>query len=429
MYDEKIETLIKAALADGVLTEKEKQVLFKRAQEAGIDLDEFEMVLDARLVELQKAEKEKAEKSAPKSTKYGDVRKCPVCGALVPALAISCAECGYEFSGVDASSSAQILSKKIEEIKVAVSKRKNEIISSNKYSTKVATLSEQFKGASSLSPQEEAISEIEKDGEKQILSLVNNYPIPNTKNDLFDLIMYLKQTDFKNKYKECLDRAKHLYPKDPMFLHIIVEDKKKQKKDRWRSIIKGVILVIIPLSIYLIAEHRITRIENQIENGNLDKARKYLSSINFSMRKTLNGNAEALKKKYDFSLQLIEGYIKSDQLDKAIDVYEKITPEHCSIYEMRYRSNCKGRNRNYEPTATNLIYKALIESERMDDAIKYHPMDTNSDYYDHMSEVINYYCRKNDKAAAKKYVKEHLIWFGDDASEYNKRLIQQINNY
>ena len=47
MYNEKIEALIKAALADGVLTEKEKQILFKNAQAQGIDLDEFEMVLDA----------------------------------------------------------------------------------------------------------------------------------------------------------------------------------------------------------------------------------------------------------------------------------------------------------------------------------------------------------------------------------------------
>ena len=54
LYDEKIESLISAALADGVLTEKEKQVLFKRAQAEEIDIDEFEMVLDARLVELQK---------------------------------------------------------------------------------------------------------------------------------------------------------------------------------------------------------------------------------------------------------------------------------------------------------------------------------------------------------------------------------------
>ena len=57
LYSEKIEGLIDAALADGVLTEKEKQILFKKAQAEGIDLDEFEMVLDARLVELEKKRK------------------------------------------------------------------------------------------------------------------------------------------------------------------------------------------------------------------------------------------------------------------------------------------------------------------------------------------------------------------------------------
>ena len=35
MYNEKLEELIDAALADGVLTEKEKQVLFKKAQKSG----------------------------------------------------------------------------------------------------------------------------------------------------------------------------------------------------------------------------------------------------------------------------------------------------------------------------------------------------------------------------------------------------------
>lgn len=71
MYNEKIEELINAALADGNLTEKEKQVLFKKAQAEGIDLDEFEVILDGRLAEREKAEKEKAEKAAPKSNKHG----------------------------------------------------------------------------------------------------------------------------------------------------------------------------------------------------------------------------------------------------------------------------------------------------------------------------------------------------------------------
>jgi hypothetical protein len=56
MYSEKLEKLIAFALADGVLTDKEKQVLFKNAEAEGIDLDEFEMVLDARLYERQQEE-------------------------------------------------------------------------------------------------------------------------------------------------------------------------------------------------------------------------------------------------------------------------------------------------------------------------------------------------------------------------------------
>jgi uncharacterized tellurite resistance protein B-like protein len=49
MYNEQIDNLINIALGDGELTEKEKQILFKKAEVEGIDLDEFEMVLDAKL--------------------------------------------------------------------------------------------------------------------------------------------------------------------------------------------------------------------------------------------------------------------------------------------------------------------------------------------------------------------------------------------
>jgi ribosomal protein L32 len=94
MYNEKLEALISAALTDGVLTEKERAVLFRRAQEQGIVLDEFEMVLDARLIELQRAER-----SAHKSQKYGEMRKCPACGAVIGSFQMICPDCGYEFIG------------------------------------------------------------------------------------------------------------------------------------------------------------------------------------------------------------------------------------------------------------------------------------------------------------------------------------------
>ena len=65
MYNEKLEALITAALADGVLTDKEKNLLFKKAEAMGIDRDEFELVLDGRLAKRKK----EMEAQAPQAAK------------------------------------------------------------------------------------------------------------------------------------------------------------------------------------------------------------------------------------------------------------------------------------------------------------------------------------------------------------------------
>lgn len=73
-----LDNLMDAALADGVLTEKEKQILSKKAQSMGIDLDEFEIMLDARLFKMKKAEEErarKAEEERAKKTEEERIRK------------------------------------------------------------------------------------------------------------------------------------------------------------------------------------------------------------------------------------------------------------------------------------------------------------------------------------------------------------------
>ena len=250
MYNEKIENLISAALADGVLTEKEKQILFKNAQAQGIDLDEFEMILDARLVELEKAEKEKAAKSAPKSDKFGDVRKCPACGALVPALAPVCAECGYEFSGVSASSSSQTISKKISEIKERATLQKAEIANSGRYSTKASALE-------IYSPLEAAMKGVEKAAEKEIDSLIESFPIPNAKADLFDFILWLgsqfknEELRYKNKYQECVNRANLLFPDDPLFKQVLNKTANDVKTKSVNSTASE-IGIVIPLVVILI---------------------------------------------------------------------------------------------------------------------------------------------------------------------------------
>lgn len=50
-----------------------------------------------------------AQKSAPKSNKFGDVRKCPTCGAMVESFQTKCPECGYEFTNIEANNTTQKL--------------------------------------------------------------------------------------------------------------------------------------------------------------------------------------------------------------------------------------------------------------------------------------------------------------------------------
>ena len=73
MYNEKLETLITAALADGVLTDKEKNLLFKKAETMGIDRDEFELVLEGRLAKRKKEMEAQAPHAAKPAKKEGAI--------------------------------------------------------------------------------------------------------------------------------------------------------------------------------------------------------------------------------------------------------------------------------------------------------------------------------------------------------------------
>lgn len=115
MYSEQLKKLIELALADGELTEKEKQILFKRAEAEGIDLDEFEMVLEAKLFEKTK-NKTSEPIAAPQSDKLGDIKKCPACGAIAESFATKCSDCGSEFRNIEASGSVIKFFEKLDEI-------------------------------------------------------------------------------------------------------------------------------------------------------------------------------------------------------------------------------------------------------------------------------------------------------------------------
>ncbi len=172
MYNDQIENLINLAITDGELTEKEKQILFKKAEAAGIDLDEFEMVLDAKLYDKQQTLKVPAPSvAAPKSDKFGDVKKCPACGAIVQSFQTNCADCANEFSNVEANVS---IGKLFEMINACENERKVEDISI------VSAVGSIFAKAYGIGGGDKILEKKK--------SIISGFPVPNTKNDILEFL-------------------------------------------------------------------------------------------------------------------------------------------------------------------------------------------------------------------------------------------------
>ncbi len=192
MYNEQIESLINLALADGELSEKEKQILFKKAEAAGIDLDEFEMVLDAKLFEKQKSDKPVT--AAPKSDKLGDIRKCPACGSIVQSFTTKCSDCGTEFRNIEASQNITKFFEKLDELE---SNRKENLYDNQKQDsgTSVGTLIKWWFFWWILIPLKLITFVLNKskpskwsttDSRKE--EMIMNFPVPNSREEIIEFI-------------------------------------------------------------------------------------------------------------------------------------------------------------------------------------------------------------------------------------------------
>lgn len=201
MLSEELKKLIDASLTDGVLTDKERAVIRKRALAENVDPDEVDLLLDSEVQKIQQK----------KQNDVAKVRKCPNCGAVISGIEVVCPECGYKLTG-KAINSTRELADKI-----------NAIMTSNEEQyTKIVTTKDE-KG------NEHTNNLGEENRRKAINQLIRSFPIPNTEEDLLEFLMTMS-SDVKSsgdddelhaaylaKYKECVTKAKVLFQGNPKF--------------------------------------------------------------------------------------------------------------------------------------------------------------------------------------------------------------------
>lgn len=201
MYDKELEELISAALADGTVTEKEKQILFRKAQAKGIDLDEFEMVLNARISKAQQAAAQQAmpqppvAPAAPKpQTGKAQVRKCPACGAIIPSFSTVCPDCGAELSDIQSSKALEKFTDRLYQIE---GRRQDNVQEENNkkigcgmivawiflYPVFIMYYLVKYMIAMSSDPKFDGVDKSKQD-------LILNTPVPNSKEDLLEFMIF-----------------------------------------------------------------------------------------------------------------------------------------------------------------------------------------------------------------------------------------------
>lgn len=145
-----------------------------------------------------------------RSTKMGDIQKCPNCGAVVESLTGKCKECGYEFRNVEVVNSAQKFSDMLQEIE-----------QDKLYQD------QGFWGNGDFNKM------------NRIALAIKSFPVPTGKEDLYNFLTMLQglQEDlrygdaYKAKYKECLIRVKTLFPNDDLF-KLVMEQEKQLEQER-----------------------------------------------------------------------------------------------------------------------------------------------------------------------------------------------------
>lgn len=219
MFSEELELLIEAALADGTITEKERLILHKRAQAEGVDVDELDVIIEARLAKLDQSS-----------------------------------------SGSENSQRPPIK----ESITKELSRQLNE--AQRKYERRLAHVDRSWHDGLAR-PHEE--DQIENERDNTMMTIIRNFYVPNDRDHMLEFLLLCKQSykirddmsknskytldncelnavdqAYIEKSRGLIDRAKSFFPQDKAMMSVIedmermerdLEKSNKDKKQKWEQ--------------------------------------------------------------------------------------------------------------------------------------------------------------------------------------------------
>ena len=114
LIPEELQALINQYLTDGIMTEKERQVILRKAEGMGLDRDEIDLYLDAEVQKIDQVTNAAIRKQKGKA--------CPYCGKSVPQLADKCPHCGEDITA-EASEELQEIFENLEDALINMKSR------------------------------------------------------------------------------------------------------------------------------------------------------------------------------------------------------------------------------------------------------------------------------------------------------------------
>lgn len=171
----------------------------------------------------------------------GKIIKCPSCGEGIPSFTANCPACGHELRGTDVTSSVRELASKIEVIEKSRKRQKSDLLKPFYFPVFGRTVTAE---------------------DEQKISLISNFPIPNTKEDLYEFLILSKSNididayddggnEFKKnsaevkvsnawraKFEQAYQKAKIVFADDSKLqdIHAMYEATQKSiSKAKWQS--------------------------------------------------------------------------------------------------------------------------------------------------------------------------------------------------